>query len=165
MRLESIQPPKPFQAGALALVSSIGDITMGHIYVAIVARLEDAGAGESDHRWLTDVGASRSAFEMARPRAARFQPGQYRNMSVDRGRPEVAGRRSARHEQPVTDVEGCWYSRSNRAGSLCPGYLRSRPSARTSKVSSHGPTPDVERLAKESPPMRQRGSVAQLVCL
>lgn len=37
--------------------------------VAMVARLEDAGAGESCHRWLTDVGASRSRLRNARARA------------------------------------------------------------------------------------------------
>jgi hypothetical protein len=39
-----------------------------------------------------------------RPRAARFQPGQYRNMSADWGRLEVAGRWSARREQPKADL-------------------------------------------------------------
>jgi hypothetical protein len=40
----------------------------------------------------------------ARPPAARFPCGQYRNMSADRGRPEAAGRRSARREQPSADL-------------------------------------------------------------
>jgi hypothetical protein len=39
MRFESIQPPKPFQAGALARVLSIGDITTGPIAAAVLRDL------------------------------------------------------------------------------------------------------------------------------
>jgi len=114
MRLESIQLPKPFQAGALARVSSIGDIIMGPYSggslarpqsAAMVARFEDAG-GRRVRPSMADRYRSVSVAlsKYARLRAARYQAGQYRNMSADWGKPEAAGRQSARRDQLLTQV-------------------------------------------------------------
>jgi hypothetical protein len=77
-------------------------------------------AGESGHRWLTAAGAFRWRFPNTLACAARFRPGQYRNVSADWDRPQVTRRWSARREQPITDV-------SCRSKAAVAGRLMAQP--------------------------------------